>query len=249
MPPAILTILWFLFALAMVLLFKLILDSNTSSILTSKRKNTRRYICLNPNWRVKGYFEWLVGPPNLAVVLANLPDELEELDVSSTDIEHLPTNLPAGLKKLKARDCPNLSQVSALPNSLEVADFWGCKKLEKLPTTLPAALQELWLAATAIVALPLLPRGLRQLDARGCRQLVRTNDQWPDFRPSPWNQSGKLHWINLANTPAAANLSGSNLPREVLLQIAECGVAGWRFNTLAHDYQWAGKAMSMPIIY
>ncbi len=249
MPPAILTMLYFLFALAMVLLFKLILDTNTSNVLTSKRKNTRHYICLDPKWRVKGYFEWLAGPPNLAAVLDNLPDELIELDVSNTTIENLPTNLPAGLKKLKARDCPNLSLVSALPDSLEVADFWGCKKLEKLPTPLPATLQELWLGATAIASLPKLPRGLRQLDARCCSQLVRTDDLWPNIRSSPWNQTGNLHWINLANTPAANNLSGSNLPREVLQQITRCGAAGWRFNTLAQDYQWAGKPMPMPIIF
>lgn len=246
MPPILISILLLLFAAAFFLLIVLRVQLSDSPFITKKRRNTRKYICLHPDWRVKGMFEWLVGPPNVQRVLAHLPAELEELDVGGTDIVSFPAPLPAGLKKLSARDCRSLQVVDALPDSIEVLDFWGCEKLAQLPASLPAALKELWVVSTSLTALPKLPAGLEQLDARCSKQLAQLHTEWPEFRPKPYERMGSLHWLNLCGTAAAANITG-NLPEAVLRQIREKGAAGWRFNTLAGDYQYAGEPMPQPV--
>lgn len=246
MPPIFMSLILLLFAALFFLLMRLHVQLSDSRFITKKRRNSKRYICLNPSWRVKGIFEWLVGPPNIQKVLANLPDTLEELDVGGTDIVSFPSPLPAGLKKLSARDCVSLLSVTALPDSIEVLDFWGCEKLAQLPAALPAALKELWVVSTALKALPKLPAGLEQLDARCSAQLAELHSEWPEFRPKPFVHSGSLHWLNLCNTPAAASISG-NLPEHVISQIKAEGVAGWRMNTLAGDYQYAGEPMPWPV--
>ncbi|MBP9809797.1 hypothetical protein KBF38_15965 [bacterium] len=246
MPPILISILLLLFAAAFFLLMVLRVQLSDSRFITKKRRNTRKYICLHPDWRVKGMFEWLVGPPNVQRVLANLPAELEELDVGETDIVSFPAPLPAGLKKLSARDCRSLEVVDALPDSIEVLDFWGCEKLAQLPTSLPTALKELWVVSTALTALPKLPAGLEQLDARCSKQLADLHSEWPEFRPKHYLHSGSLHWLNLCGTPAAKTIAG-NLPEDVLQRIKEKGAAGWRFNTIAGDYQYAGEPMPRPV--
>ncbi len=246
MPPILISILLLLFAAAFFLLLVLRAQLSDSRFITKKRRNTRKYICLHPDWRVKGMFEWLVGPPNVQRVLANLPAELEELDVGETDIVSFPAPLPAGLKKLSARDCRSLEVVDALPDSIEVLDFWGCEKLAQLPASLPTALKELWVVSTALTALPKLPAGLEQLDARCSKQLADLHSEWPEFRPKHYLHSGSLHWLNLCGTPAAKTIAG-NLPEDVLQRIKEKGAAGWRFNTIACDYQYAGEPMPQPV--
>jgi hypothetical protein len=240
------SLLLLLFAAAFFLLLCLKWQLSDSRFVTKQRRNTRRYICLNPSWRVKGMFEWLVGPPNFERVLANLPAGLEELDVGGTDIGCFPAPLPAGLKILSARDCRSLQAVDALPDTVEKLDFWGCEKLAKLPAVLPTALKELWVVSTALTALPKLPAGLEQLDARCSKHLAELHSEWPAFRPKPYGPSGSLHWLNLCGTPAAANITG-NLPEVVLRQIKEEGAAGWRWNTIACDYQYAGEPMPLPV--
>lgn len=246
MPPIMMSLLLLLFAAAFFLLMVLRAQLSDSRFITKKRRNTRKYICLHPDWRVKGMFEWLVGPPNVQRVLANLPAQLEELDVGGTDIVSFPAPLPAGLKKLSARDCRSLQVVDALPDSIEVLDFWGCEKLTQLPATLPVSLKELWVVSTALTALPKLPAGLEQLDARCSKQLADLHSDWPAFRPKPYEHTGSLHWLNLCGTAAAANITG-NLPEAVLRQIKEKGAAGWRFNSIACDYQYAGEPMPTPV--
>ncbi|MFA6211683.1 MAG: hypothetical protein WCT03_08635 [Candidatus Obscuribacterales bacterium] len=245
MPPIFMSLILLLFVAAFFLLMLLKVQLSDSRFITKKRRNSKRYICLNPSWRVKGMFEWLVGPPNIQKVLANLPETLEELDVGGTDIVGFPSPLPAGLKKLSARDCVSLLSVTSLPDSIEELDFWGCEKLAELPATLPAALKELWVVSTALKALPKLPAGLEQLDARCSEQLAELHSEWPEFRLRPYGH-GSLHWLNLCNTPAAANISG-NLPEAVIAQIKKGGVAGWRMNKLAGDYQYAGEPMPRPV--
>lgn len=246
MPSILMSILLLLFAAAFFLLIVLRVQLSDSPFITKKRRNTRKYICLHPDWRVKGMFEWLVGPPNVQRVLANLPAELEELDVGGTDIVSFPVPLPNGLKKLSARDCRSLKVVDALPDSTEVLDFWGCEKLEQLPASLPAALKELWVVGTALTALPKLPAGLEQLDARCSKRLAQLHSEWPKFRPKHYVQTGSLHWLNLCGTPAAKTIDG-NLPEDVLQQIKKKGAAGWRMNSIARDYQYAGEPMPQPV--
>ncbi|CAN5191801.1 hypothetical protein BH11CYA1_BH11CYA1_23300 [soil metagenome] len=246
MPAIFWSIVLLLFTVAGFLLMWLYLQVSDSRFITKKRRNTRRYVCLNPHWRVKGMFEWFVGPPNIQRVLANLPVELEELDVGNSDIEDFPAPLPAGLKILSARDCRNLKTVRPLPDSIEALDFWGCEKLEQLPASLPSALRELFVVGTALRSLPKLPANLQELDARCSRQLAVLHCEWPEFRQMPFSPSGSLHWLNLCNTPAAATITG-NLPAAVINQIREEGVAGWRINKLAGAYQYAGELMPRPV--
>lgn len=246
MPPIIWSLLLVLFAAAFVLLMVLRMQLSDSPFITKKRRNTRKYICLHPYWRTKGMFEWLIGPPNVERVLAKLPAELEELDVGDLDIVSLPAPLPAGLKKLSARNCRNLQGVTALPDTIEVLIFDGCVNLSQLPARLPTALKELSIASTALTALPKLPAGFQQLDACGAKQLAHLHSEWPAFRMKPYDTSGSLHYINLGGTPAAKTIAG-NLPEAVLEQIRKKNCAGWRFNSIAHAYQYAGEPMPKPV--
>lgn len=245
----------FVFVLALLLiaatiLAMLILDlTKMPSWMKKRRRNTRRYICLDPYWRQKSLFDWLTGGPNVQRVLANLPAELEELDVSGTDIASLPALLPSGLKTLSARNCRNLKGITALPDSIEVLDFWGCEALSQLPESLPKSLKELYVVGTALTALPKLPSGLQQFDARCSSQLAQLHSDWPEFRISPEANTGSLHWLNLCGTPASKTVTG-NLPEVVLTQVRTIGHAGWRMNSAwVGSYHFAGQPMPAIRIY
>jgi len=230
MPSIIMSLIMLLFVAAFFLLTKLRVDLDDHGV-TRERRNSSKYICLTPGTGKKSLLEWLTRA-SVADVLARLPAGLEELDVSSTDIETLPP-LPPGLKKLRAHNCPNLQVLSSLPDSLQVLNIWSCKKLHTLPGHLPAALRELWLVDTALRALPQLPATLEVLDAHASVQLVEVHQVWPQYRALPYGPKGKLHWINLSGTPAAKTVGG-DLPVYVALKIQKNGYAGWHTNQLAH---------------
>lgn len=198
--------------------------------LTRKIRHSRRYISLSPATRQKGRLEWLFGPPIAERVLAKLPSTLLELDVSGLDIDRLPNPLPAGLVRLRARDCKHLSAIEHLPDSLIYVDLGGCTKLARLPRRLPAALQELFVSSTAITRLPKLPEGIRSVDAYGCRNLMVTSTEWPRI-------SGDcLHWLNLRKTPAVFWVAG-NLPEDALRQLREHGFVDYRHKILNGNKQ------------
>ncbi|MGD9679585.1 MAG: hypothetical protein AB7W16_00260 [Candidatus Obscuribacterales bacterium] len=166
-----------------------------------------------------------------------LPETLEELDVSNTDIEFLP-RLPAGLKRLRADNCPRLCRLEALPDGIEHVTFWTCPELSALPP-LPEGLKELWVVGTAVASLPRLPRSLEVLDARCNDGLVSICEDWPGYIGGP-SEGGSLHWINLCNSPVAETVAG-NLPGHVIAELRETGVSGWRFNALFHCVQYANE--------
>lgn len=191
--------------------------------LTRKIRHRRRYISLAPATRPKGRFEWLFGPPDAERVLAKLPWTLRELDVSGLDIDRLPNPLPAGLIRLRARDCKQLRVIDHLPDSLINADLGGCDKLARLPKTLPAALEELCVSSTAITRLPKLPARVRSVDAYRCRNLMVTSTEWPRIG------GDNLYWLNLRKSPALFWVAG-NLPDDAQRQLREHGFVDYRRN-------------------
>jgi hypothetical protein len=102
----------FVFVLALLLIAAMILTMRILDLtrmpawMKKRRRNTRRYICLDPNWRKKGLFDWLTGGPNVQRVLANLPAELEELDVGGTDIASLPARAAVGFEDALGKELP-----------------------------------------------------------------------------------------------------------------------------------------------
>ena len=97
--------------------------------------------------------------------LPALPTELEYLVLDESETEHL-TNLPPNLKYLRVADCEQLLSIGNLPETLQVLEVWQCRKLEYLPR-LPESLTNLRCEYNGLVALPILPRGLVQCEAKG----------------------------------------------------------------------------------
>jgi hypothetical protein len=194
-----------------------------------RRPRGRRYLDLNPFSDNRRLMHKLFEP-NVARVLSRLSPHVLMVDVSNTNVSDL-SMLHSGIRRVIAQNCPNLRQVTTLPDTVEDADFSRCENLVALPEQLPSRMRKLYLAGTAIEGIESLPPQMVELDARGCDNLRRTPQTWPK----------SLTWLNLCRTPAAQSVSG-DLPDYMLEGVRKRGVAGSRTNTLTGGVMYADPA-------
>jgi hypothetical protein len=110
----------------------------------------------------------------LAQHLSTNPDTLSLYEQNW--LTTLPT-IPASVKTLAVRSCRNLVDVGkALPDGIEIINFYGASSLAKLPSRLPANLKSLMLNyCVGLTGLPPLPAGLRRLDLDDAANIVEVD--------------------------------------------------------------------------
>lgn len=110
----------------------------------------------------------------LAQHLSTNPDTLSLYEQDW--LSRLP-QIPASVKTLAVRSCRNLVDVgNALPDGIEIINFYGSTALTTLPARLPSTLKSLMLNyCVGLRVLPALPSGLRKLDLDDASNIIEVD--------------------------------------------------------------------------
>jgi hypothetical protein len=107
----------------------------------------------------------------LAQLLSTNPDSLSLYEQDW--LTQLPT-IPPSVKTLAVRSCRRMVDAGkALPDGIEIINFYGASALATLPARLPSTLKSLMLNyCVGLTSLPALPASLRKLDLDDATNIV-----------------------------------------------------------------------------
>ena len=190
--------------------------------------------------------------------LPEMPDQLQELDVSGNQLTSLPENLPAQLQKLKVSRNRLTSLPKNLPDQLQELDV-SSNRLTSLPENLPDQLQKLYVINNQLASLPEnLPASLQQLHVSKNRlislpenlpaslqQLHVSNNRLTSL---PQRLPPRLTWLDVSGNRL------TSLPENLPDQIRVLGVSNNRLpslpenlpTSLHHLYASDNQLLSLP---